>query len=642
MMPGRTLIPTTEKNRMGNDLGLFGKIYQKGEIVFHQDDPGEEMFIIQSGGVEVSSRRSGGKAVLTLLEKGDFFGEMALLDGKPRSATVTAIARSRLLSLPRRVFLEKVAYRPDVVLCVAAALSRRLDRLSRQIRKMIDGDMKLRALMITSDRAGWNLESGTGSEPAGDRCGAIDSPALLQSGAENAEPVDRIATPLACTSESCTAFDAGQVIFEQGDNGDRMYFIENGIVEIYQPAGEGTLCLALLGAGDYFGEMALITGEPRSASAKARSPARLLPICRNDMLSGIRSDPETGLLFLRILIDRLRVLTRAIEEPESSLKTLRQAVLSRFKKAAEITIGFTSLSSCGGCTAMILRSPDELGRLTDGTRVRYCPMLMDQEQILETDIAVLDGAVRTREDEVKLMEVRRKTRLLVAWGTCAIFGGLPALANVFELEELIEETYGRSFDPFSYYLKGATSENDDRAVSIEEHLLHKVRRVSDVVKVDYYLPGCPPARHLLENLLKEFKGEHPIEDRRQIVCSECLRKFNKPAGAEISVFPPQNGSETICMLSQGTLCLGFLTRGGCNAVCTAGGLPCWGCRGPSDSVIRKCGTGEPIEEVMLQALARRLKQTETDVKKPLRILRFKGTSALGFGDNFVKETAKIR
>ena len=63
---------------------------------------------------------------------------------------------------------------------------------------------------------------------------------------------------------------------------------------------------------------------------------------------------------------------------------------------------------------MILRSPDELGRLTDGTRVRYCPMLMGQEQILETDIAVLDSAVRTREDELKLMEVRRKTRLLVA------------------------------------------------------------------------------------------------------------------------------------------------------------------------------------------------------------------------------------
>ena len=172
---------------------------------------------------------------------------------------------------------------------------------------------------------------------------------------------------------------------------------------------------------------------------------------------------------------------------------------------------------------------------------------------------------------------------------------MPALANVFELEELIEETYGRTFDPFSYYLKGATSENDDRAISFEEHLLRKVRRVSDVVKVDYYLPGCPPARHLLENLVEEFKGKHPIEDRRQIVCSECLRKFNKPAGAEISVFPPQIGSETICMLSQGTLCLGFLTRGGCNAVCTAGGLPCWGCRGPSDNVIRKCGTGEPIE-----------------------------------------------
>ncbi|MGA9538568.1 MAG: hypothetical protein WBR24_21910, partial [Desulfobacterales bacterium] len=54
-----------------------------------------------------------------------------------------------------------------------------------------------------------------------------------------------------------------------------------------------------------------------------------------------------------------------------------------------------------------------------------------------------------------LTEVRRKSRFLIAWGTCAAFAGLPALANAFELEELIEETYGQSIDPFSYYLRGS-------------------------------------------------------------------------------------------------------------------------------------------------------------------------------------------
>ena len=81
---------------------LFGKIYKKGEPIFHQDEPGDEMYIIQSGAVEVSVFQDNRKVVLTLLGKGDFFGEMALLDSKPRSATVTAITRTRLLTLSRK------------------------------------------------------------------------------------------------------------------------------------------------------------------------------------------------------------------------------------------------------------------------------------------------------------------------------------------------------------------------------------------------------------------------------------------------------------------------------------------------------------------------------------------------------------
>ena len=135
---------------------------------------------------------------------------------------------------------------------------------------------------------------------------------------------------------------------------------------------------------------------------------------------------------------------------------------------------------------------------------------MDQEQILETDIAVVDGAVRTREDEEKLNEARRKSRFLVAWGTCAAFGGLPALANAFELEELIEETCGQTIDPYSYYLKGKISPAGRHDFGIEEHLLRKVKKLSDVVRVDFYLPGCPPMTSLPKNLLQELQGEHRI------------------------------------------------------------------------------------------------------------------------------------
>src|SRR4030042_6495157 len=95
---------------------LFGPIYQRGEVVFRQGEPGDTIYIIQSGAVEVSQLRNDKKVVLALLEHGDFFGEMALIDNHPRTATVTTIYRTRLLSFTRSSFLERVRHDPGVVL----------------------------------------------------------------------------------------------------------------------------------------------------------------------------------------------------------------------------------------------------------------------------------------------------------------------------------------------------------------------------------------------------------------------------------------------------------------------------------------------------------------------------------------------
>ena len=306
---------------MGNDFGLFGKIYEKGELICREGDPGDEMYIIQSGAVEVSSSRDGRKVVLTILEKEDFFGEMALLDCNPRSATVVTITRSRLLSLSRRVFLDKVAYNPDMVLHVLKALTRRIDRMTGQIRAMIDSDAKLRRLMLTGNHTSEDSEHFRHHETGAERHGSENVSGAPPTGSMKPVFSEPAANVLTFISEPPEEVDPGRVIFEQGDDGGRMYFIEQGTVEIYQATRNGNLRLALLGEGDFFGEMSLITGEPRSASAKARSPVRLRAVSRENMLIGIRSDPETGLFFLRILIDRLRVITRALEDPHRSLNT---------------------------------------------------------------------------------------------------------------------------------------------------------------------------------------------------------------------------------------------------------------------------------------------------------------------------------
>ncbi|MFH0825618.1 MAG: cyclic nucleotide-binding domain-containing protein, partial [Pseudomonadota bacterium] len=78
---------------------LFGKKYEKGEVVFKEGDSGDTMFVVQSGEVEISRIRDDRKLILAVLKRGEFFGEMALMDNQPRSATATVVRKSRLLPI---------------------------------------------------------------------------------------------------------------------------------------------------------------------------------------------------------------------------------------------------------------------------------------------------------------------------------------------------------------------------------------------------------------------------------------------------------------------------------------------------------------------------------------------------------------
>ena len=91
---------------MSNSEDLFGITYRKGDVIFNEGDMGDTMYIIQSGVVEISHIKDGNRNVLAILEKGNFFGEMALIDSRTRSATATSISRSRLLLLARDTLKE--------------------------------------------------------------------------------------------------------------------------------------------------------------------------------------------------------------------------------------------------------------------------------------------------------------------------------------------------------------------------------------------------------------------------------------------------------------------------------------------------------------------------------------------------------
>lgn len=114
---------------------VIEKTFHKSEIILREeDDSGQSLFILAKGEVKVFlSTDKGREAILATLKEGDFFGEMSLLDGEPRSATVRAVEESRLLVIRREDFLSTIRKEPDLALSLLAEMSRRLRKSNRQI-----------------------------------------------------------------------------------------------------------------------------------------------------------------------------------------------------------------------------------------------------------------------------------------------------------------------------------------------------------------------------------------------------------------------------------------------------------------------------------------------------------------------------
>jgi sulfhydrogenase subunit delta len=154
------------------------------------------------------------------------------------------------------------------------------------------------------------------------------------------------------------------------------------------------------------------------------------------------------------------------------------------------------------------------------------------------DIALIEGAVSRADEVERLQKIRAQAKVLVAFGTCACFGGVNRLKNAYDLVAANREVYG------------------DKP---KETL--PVRRISEVVPVDFELPGCPVNKAEVERVVQHLIMDLPHQFPAYPVCVECKQRF------------------TTCMFERGQLCLGSITQAGCDAPCPAGGLGCWGCRG---------------------------------------------------------------
>jgi CRP/FNR family transcriptional regulator, cyclic AMP receptor protein len=115
------------------DEGVLGREYADGEVICRQGERGDEMYVIQAGRVTVWREDDIGRVVIGEMKSGDIFGEMALIDRQPRSATVRAKGRVRVLTLDKRAFMRQVHEDPSLAYRILGQMSSRIRRLNEEL-----------------------------------------------------------------------------------------------------------------------------------------------------------------------------------------------------------------------------------------------------------------------------------------------------------------------------------------------------------------------------------------------------------------------------------------------------------------------------------------------------------------------------
>jgi F420-non-reducing hydrogenase small subunit len=263
-------------------------------------------------------------------------------------------------------------------------------------------------------------------------------------------------------------------------------------------------------------------------------------------------------------------------------------------------VAFYWCASCGGCEEAIVDLAEDILGVVEAVDIVFWPCAMDfkkkdVEAMADQSIVAtfLNGAIRTSEQEEMAHLLRRKSQYMIAYGACSASGGIPGLANQFPLEQILQ---------FAYH-DGPAMANEAKtrpqtAFTHEGHALtlpvlrEVVRTLDQVVDVDYYIPGCPPTPKLTKAAVGALL-EGKLPPRGTVLapdialCDECPRKDSKPTDLAFTEFKRPHQAvidPEKCVLAQGFICMGPATRGGCEAVCIQGNMPCTGCFGPTSRV----------------------------------------------------------
>jgi F420-non-reducing hydrogenase small subunit len=268
---------------------------------------------------------------------------------------------------------------------------------------------------------------------------------------------------------------------------------------------------------------------------------------------------------------------------------------------AKPKVAFYWCASCGGCEETVVDLNEDILKVADAVDIVFWPVALDfkrkdVEALADGEIAVsfINGAVRTGEQEEMVELLRKKSGLVVAFGSCAHLGGIPGLGNFWTRDTIFHRVYKET----------PSTENPEETlpqqktdIGVGELTLPEfydtVKTLDQTIPVDYYLPGCPPPPDLIMNALNAIlTGQLPEKGAvlapSKALCDTCPRNETKPQKLsiteikrpwEIKIDPEK------CFLVQGVICLGPATRSGCGERCIKANMPCRGCFGPVDGVV---------------------------------------------------------
>ena len=260
-------------------------------------------------------------------------------------------------------------------------------------------------------------------------------------------------------------------------------------------------------------------------------------------------------------------------------------------------------ASCGGCEIAVLNIHEKILDVDANFDVVFWPVAMDAKykdvEAMEDGsilLTLFNGGIRNDENEHIAKLLRKKSKILVAFGSCANEGCIPGLANLSAVGDIVHTAFNTisTDNPTEIYPR--TSVDVPEGEIHIPKILPVLKTLDQVVDVDYYMPGCPPESHqiaaVIDLVIQVLQGKAELPPKGSVigagnstVCDECTRTRNIKSIKAFKRIFGQPLDASLCLLEQGIPCNGPATRSGCNARCPSAGAQCIGCYGPAEGVM---------------------------------------------------------